>query len=61
LRTLAAAIETFERDKFSACGHVGNDSRREQAMRKSNVFLPAAAVVVESARPADILRTVLFA
>ena len=27
LGALAAAIETFERDKFSARGHVGNDSR----------------------------------
>src|SRR5208282_4952146 len=28
LRALAAAVETFERDKFSARGHVGDDSRR---------------------------------
>ena len=28
LSALAAAVETFEGDKFSACGHVGNDSRR---------------------------------
>jgi hypothetical protein len=28
LRALAAAIETFEGNKFSARGHVGNDSRR---------------------------------
>jgi len=28
LRALAAAIETFERDKFSARGHLGDDSRR---------------------------------
>jgi hypothetical protein len=27
LRALAAAIETFESDKFSACRHVGDDSR----------------------------------
>jgi len=28
LRALAAAIETFEGDKFSPRGHVGDDSRR---------------------------------
>jgi hypothetical protein len=27
LRTLAAAVETFEGNKFSACRHVGDDSR----------------------------------
>ncbi len=28
LRTLAAAVETFESNKFPAHGHVGDDSRR---------------------------------
>jgi hypothetical protein len=27
LRALAAAVETFEGNKFSACRHVGDDSR----------------------------------
>ena len=33
LRALAAAVETFESDKFSARGHVGNDSRRAGSER----------------------------
>jgi len=28
LGALAAPVETFEGNKFSACGHVGDDSRR---------------------------------
>jgi hypothetical protein len=29
LRALAAAVEAFEGDEFSARGHVGNDSRQK--------------------------------
>ena len=35
LRALAAAVETLEGNKFSARGHVGDDSRRAGSQRAS--------------------------